>query len=113
GDGNFRASLGEMAGDGAPDSASGTCDDGDLIFQFRHDDFSSKALNSSDKRQQLVQVLNSADPGVLNVWLYGRWGMSTTASLFSATSRQFSCRSSTNSSTLSFPISSDLRLWVK
>src|SRR5215510_6733985 len=57
-----------------PDSASATSDAGDLIFQLRHDDFSSQALDSSDKRQQLVQVLNSADPGVaerLIVWPMG------------------------------------------
>src|SRR5215471_12807516 len=45
-----------------------------LSFSSVMTDFSTKALDSSDKRQHLVQVLNSADPGVaerLIIWPMG------------------------------------------
>src|SRR5262245_49140660 len=60
-----------MASDGTSDSASATGDDGDFVFQFRHDDSSTKPMDSSDKWQQLVEVVNSTDPGVaerLIIW---------------------------------------------
>lgn len=74
GDGDFRAFSGKMPGDSAPDATSATGDDGDLVFQFMHDSSTKPMMDLRDKRKQLVQVLNSVDPRVLErliIWPVG------------------------------------------
>ena len=74
GDCDFCSFAGEMPGDGAPDATSATGDDGDLVFQFMHDSSTKPMMNLRDKRKQLVQVLNSVDPWVLErliIWPVG------------------------------------------
>ena len=74
GDGDFRAFAGEMPGDGAADATSAAGDDGDLVFQFMHNSYTKPMMDLRDKRKQLVQVLNSADPRVLErliIWPVG------------------------------------------